>query len=531
MLTKIRKSSDSLIVRIILGLIVISFVGIGAVSFIGVNKPDYVVSFSNIEPISMETFQVTKSRETDSIQRQNGINLTKDNGGKLAIDSIVLKKMINESMINYLAKQYEFDINSDKVIDFVKKFPYFKNQNGEFDLEIFKSAFQNSPKKKEEYLLSIKKHLITNSLLSIFMDSFVPPKVMIKNMIRYMSEERIVDIFFIDLYHQQKDYKPKNISTQQFKHFYKENLDLFVVPELRSFGYLKADKNFLKKKLNITGTELKQIFEENKEQFSSNDFVKAKKQIKEEVSRERAEEFLNELAKNFERDVSSGLSLQEIAKKHELEVKNVNNVSISEMNSSNISEYSEIADSVFAMTEGEVSSPIDIQNQNEILLIELNNVKQSVQQSFSDVEQKIKSILEKRALVFENIKNIEEMQKNFDIKAIEKPLLKNKGINSISNVYLTRGELALKDKLPPQLLKNIFAIDKENITTLVDDGKKVYFAFLKNIKTDTVKAKKIEENSSDEFSNVIREAIFQELLTHLTQKNQMKLIYNPSKTD
>lgn len=526
MLTKIRKSSDSLIVRIILGLIALSFVGIGGASFIGGNSAGDVVSFSNTESISMESFQMARSKEIDTIQRQNGINLTEENIAELGVDISVLRRLINESMINYLAKYYEFDISSEKVIGFVKKTPYFRNQDGEFDLSVFKAAFQNSPAKEEEYLASIKKHLITNSLLSVFMDSFVSPKIMVENMVNYMSETRVADIFFIDLENKPKDYKPENIPTEQLEHFYKENSSLFVVPELRGFGYLKADKKFLEKKMNITNAELKQFFEENKEEFGTNNFTKAKKQVREEMSRERMEELANELARNFEEDVSSGLTLQEIAQKYEIEVSYAEGMSMSEMNSSDIDEYAEISDSVFEMVEGEVSYPIEVQDQNKILLVELKTITPSAQRSFSDVKKDIKSMLEKRELAFENVKIIEEIQKNFDPKLVQKNLLKNKGVTSISNVQFTRGELPLEDKFPPQLLKNIFATSKDNTTPLVSDGKKVYFALLKNVKTDRNKAKKIKENSGDHFSNVIREGVFQELLTHLTQKNQMQLMYN-----
>ena len=83
MLAKIRKGSDSLVVRIILGLIALSFIGVGGASFINGNSRGDVVVFDNADSISMEEFQVAKAREVEAIQRQNGINLTDEQVAEL----------------------------------------------------------------------------------------------------------------------------------------------------------------------------------------------------------------------------------------------------------------------------------------------------------------------------------------------------------------------------------------------------------------------------------------------------------------
>ena len=128
MISKFRKGADSLLVRILLGLIAFSFVGVGGDAFINGNSSGDVISFSETDSISFEEFHIAKAKEIESLQRQNGINLTEENIAELGIDNSVLKKLINDSMISYLAKYYEFDISDEKVIAYVKKTPFFKNK-------------------------------------------------------------------------------------------------------------------------------------------------------------------------------------------------------------------------------------------------------------------------------------------------------------------------------------------------------------------------------------------------------------------
>ena len=527
MLTKIRKGTDNLFVKIILGLIAFSFVGIGGASFIKGNSAGNIVSFSGVESISMEEFQVAKAQEIDTLQRQNGINLSEENIAELELNNSVLRKLINESMIRYLARYYDFDISEELVIKFIKKSPFFKNQSGEFDLSIFKSTFRNSQSKENEYIESIRKHLMTTALLDVFMNSFKPSKTMIENMVDYMAETRVIDLFSMDLTHKPNNYKPEMLSAEQFEDFYQNNQELFIIPELRSFDYIKSDRNFLAKKLKVSEADLKQFFEENKEEFSTKDYSGSKKQVREAFTREKLEELASELAKNFEEDVSSGLTLQEIAKKYELKIYSVKDISLADMNSSTNTEYVELADSVFEMIAGEVSYPIEIVDQNEILLIELKSTIQSRQQSFAEVEKEIKNLLEQRMLAIANVKQLEAVKKSYDPKKMDKNSLKIKGINLSVNQSFTRAELPFQDQLPPELLKAIFAVDKSEATPLIGDSKKAYFAYLKTVKNSSAKAKAIRDNSGEHFSNVIKEGLFQELITYLTKKNDMKIIKNP----
>jgi len=528
MISRFRKGADSLLVRILLGLIAFSFVGVGGAAFINGNSSGDVVSFSQTDSISFEEFHIAKAKEIESLQRQNGINLTEENIAELGIDNSVLKKLINDSMIDYLAKYYEFDISDEKVIAYVKKTPFFKNSNGEFDLSIFKAAFNNSLAKEEEYLASVKHHLITSTMLGTFMDSFYPPSMMTEIIVSYMSETRIVDVLSVDLAFVPIGYKPDNISDQQLEQFYQENKSSFVLPELRSFEYIKAGRKFLEKKLNISEKDIKNYYEEYKDEFESKNFSEVKNQVKEALSTEKISELSNELAKNFEEDVSSGLTLAEIANKYDLQIKSVDNIDFSQMSESSDADYIELMDSVFEMAEGEVSYPMEVQDSSEILLVSLKSITQSREQDFKDVEKNIRDTIEQRNLALYNLKTLKEVISSFDPNKIDKSIL-SKGITFGSNLSFTRADLPIKNKLPTDLLNAIFSSELNNTTNIINADNKAYCAYLKKINSSKVMADKIRKNAGDHFSNVIKEGVFQELIAYLTRKNNMNVKANFAK--
>ena len=67
-------------------------------------------------------------------------------------------------------------------------------------------------------------------------------------------------------------------------------------------------------------------------------------------------------------------------------------------------------------------------------------------------------------------------------------------------------------------------VKQANATRVVTDGKKLYFAYVKSVKNNKVKAKKIKENSEEHFTNVVKEGIFHELIAYLAHKNKMQLL-------
>lgn len=523
MLIKFRKSADNIFVKIFLGLIALSFAGIGASSFLSGNKSGDIVTFSKTESIPVETFLAVKAKEIEVLQRENNINLTEEQIKALNLDQQIITSLINESMISYLAKIYDLEISDETVINFVKKIPYFKNKNGNFDLKLFKAAFHNSQRMEDEYLENLKKSLIKNSLLDIFMQSFQPPKIMINNMINYMAETKYFDIVSIDLANKKNVTSVEKPDSKELEDFYKNNESNFVLPELRSFDYITIDKDFFLKKLDLGEKETHAYYEANKNEFGNKPYSAVKEEIQEILQTTKLEDLITQFSKSLEEEVASGTTLKEIAAKHSIKVSNTKPISKDALVEDSNLNISEIADSVFEMLEGEVSYPLELSNQNKIVLVELVKITPSRKQEFEEVKDQISSILQAKAIAGENIKILEQLQKDYQEKKVNLELLKNKGIVVESNKSMTRADFGMKEQMNPELTYLIFKTEKGQITSLVKDGNKAYFAFIKDNKIDLNKARKIREKSLIQIQNTIKEGIMQELIGYLAEQNDVKV--------
>lgn len=74
MISNFRKSANNIFVKILLGLIALSFVGIGGSAFMQGNKSEDVVSFTKSKPISFEEFQYEKALLMNNLQKNSGVD-------------------------------------------------------------------------------------------------------------------------------------------------------------------------------------------------------------------------------------------------------------------------------------------------------------------------------------------------------------------------------------------------------------------------------------------------------------------------
>lgn len=523
MISKFRKGADNLFVRILLALIALSFVGIGGASFLKDNAGNKVVIFSNTDSISYEDFRIAKAREIDLLQKQSGITLTPEEIEQKGIDHFVLSKLVANSMINYLAKIYEFDVTEEKVISYVKASPFFKNSNDEFDPNLFKSAFNNSLQREESYIKSVKDEILKSCMLGTFMNSFYVPEIMVKNPVNYISQSRTVDIISFDLTFKPNAYQAPSFTQDQLKSFYNQNKDDFAMPEQRSFDYLKIDKEFLQKKLKFTDKDLKNYFEQHSGAFEAKSFDKAKIKVQQAFVKEKIDELITDIAKNLEENLAQNLTLQEIADKYNLVVNKADYISFAKMKSGIKVDYSEIADTVFEMDEQEISYPLEIQDKSEIFLVQLNSINPAKIQEFSEVEDDIINLLKQKFLAAENLKNIEKFKSDFSTKKVDKKLINSLGGEIVVNQVIARINTEHEKNLPLKLLESLFNTEKNQVTDIVLSDNKAYFAYIKDINMDKEKSAKFKKDYEAYFTTLIKDGVIQELINYLAKQNNMQI--------
>ena len=488
MLNNIRDAADSFVMRVLLGMIAFAFVGWRIKDVLQTSNNFDLITFSDAKNISQEDFLKEKAELIRAIQRQSGTNLSEEDIKQLNIDNFIIKKLINNRIINYLVHYYNLDITDDTVIQLIKENPNFKNEQGLFDIERFKGFLKNSYINEEDYLSDIKEHTLKNLLISIFIESFHTPKIMVKNIVDYMAETRDVDIVQIDLKSQSKDLSIPSPTTAQLEELYKNNLALFEVPEKRSLSYVKISTEILCQKVHNNDEELLNFYHDNKEEFANKKFSEVKKQVNELLQQQKTEELKLLMIKNLEDDVAVGSSLTEIAGKYELPIQNLDSISYNDLAINKI-DIAQNADSIFDLAEGELSYPIELTDKGSFILVEIKSIQPSKVQELSVIKEQVQKLWNEQYLRELNLKTIETIVKEYTpAKSKEFP----KVITSQSTAF-SRSEIHNNQQLPVELLSAIFQANIGFNTPVFQSKNKAYFAYVKSKKIDKKKRQEIQK--------------------------------------
>ncbi|XVN41785.1 MAG: SurA N-terminal domain-containing protein [Rickettsia endosymbiont of Argas persicus] len=516
MLNNIRKTADSFIMRVLFAIIAFAFVGFGIKDVLNGRGGKNVVTFSHAKNISQEDFLRAKSLEINAISKQIGTSLTEEEIAQLNIDNRILKRLIYDNMLDYLVSYYDFDLSDDMVKTLIKESPVFKNEQGVFNIQIFKTYFRNSYLDEEKYLVNFKEKALKNVFISTFLDSFYVPKSMTDNIVNYMAEKRNIELVQINLQNKPKNLKIPAASDEELKSFYQNNKSSFEIPEKRSFSYIKVTTENLQQKIQITKEELLEFYNENKEKFGGQSFKEVEKQLYELLQNQKIDALNMEFAKNLEDETAAGSSLVEIAEKYKLPIHNVNNISYAELIEDKI--IAENADSIFELNEGELSYPIEAEDKSYLILVELKSIQPATIPEFDSIKEQVSSAWVKQYLADLNLKIIKNLAKEYKLEK-ENNLT---GVK-ISNKSYIRSEMENDQTLTPEILLSIFNTKIGNNTPVFRVGDEVYFAHIKSIERDELTAKNIKANSEKNIINTIKNSVIDELINYTIKQNDMKV--------
>jgi len=523
MLNNLRKTADTLVMKIILAIIALAFIGWTVTGALQTTNNFDLVTFSDAKNISQEDFLREKAEQIRAIQKQFGTNLSEEQIKQLNIDNQIINKLITIRMLSYLVQYYDLDLTDETVAQLLKASPNFQNEQGVFDISLFKNFLKASYIQEQDYLSDTKERALKNTMISIFLEAFKAPSVMVKNIVDYMAETRNVEIVEIDLKKQFKDLVFPSPTINQLEEFYHKNNELFELPEKRSLSYIKISNKILQKQIQNTEEDLLDFYKNNKEEFASKKFSEVRKQIDELLQASKMEKITIQLAKNLEDYVAAGLSLIEIAKEYEEPVQHVDYISYKDLANSKLV-LSQNIDEIFHLTEGELSYPIELANKEEFILVQIDYISPSKVQEFSIVREQVQKLWNEQYLRDVNLEKMKTI-------AIKYQPNKNKEFAEIiarKARSFSRAEIKTNQQLPVELVSIIFQTKVGLNTPVFQLKDKAYFAHIKSIKTDQRQSQDIQKQNQENIATAIKNNVIDELIAYAMQKNKIKITFPKS---
>tara|TARA_B100000029_G_scaffold487185_1_gene542460 strand:+ start:1206 stop:3182 length:1977 start_codon:yes stop_codon:yes gene_type:complete len=477
MLEALRQMTKSWIMKVILGLLALTFVvffgasDFGSGGFSG-RQANTVVE---VEKVSYSLNQVSKEFNKQ-IQY-----LTRASGGQINLQSPIATTILKETVSNIVTRSLfdaaamELGVSASDVSiqETVHNLKLFQNEDGIFDAVKFSSYLQQRGLSEEEFIFGAKEDLKRAQYLGTLQDSLTISKPVLDAIFNHRFEKRIAEITAINI----KDVKGNfNPSENQLRAFYNEFKNDFRSPEYRKIKIAILTIEELSKTISVNEEEISKNYQDRIDDF----IIKEKREIIQSI-------FLTESdAKNARTLINKGKTFYEASK----QITGLPPVSIGKVNKDNISEKT-LAETAFSLDLDTVSSPIETPLGWNLILVK--SIEPEKTQTLAHVREPLRraiSMMKARDEIY-NIQNfveddlaaglsIEEVSKENGMTLLELEHFDSRG--------LKRDEQLIKINPIGQIVEAAFTTNKDELSDIREIADGGFFV----IKTISIDPSKIE---------------------------------------
>ncbi len=340
MLTAIRTHTKSLVVKILAGLLVVSFAvwGIEDMFTLATSSASPIFEVGSLEG-DEDVIRDEVRRQIRRLRPMFGNQFTVDQAKALGIVESVVQRQIDDTALRLASQGMGIEISDDLVSKEIRNTPGFQ-AFGSFDQARFQRFLNENLMTEARYIAAIRGELSNNQLLDSF-TSKTAPKMLVDSVYRHRQEKRIAETIVVSDSAQQKISEPDQPTLIGY---HKDKASLFTAPEYRALSVVRLDAADLAGEILVADNEVKEAYEARVDEFTTPETRNVKQMIvAEEADAKRASEALSQ-----GRDFAA--VAMEIAKMDATAI-DLGRVGRADM------PFPELTDAVFALKSGESSAP------------------------------------------------------------------------------------------------------------------------------------------------------------------------------
>ena len=340
MLTAIRTHTKSFVVKILAGLLVVSFAvwGIEDMFTLATSSASPIFEVGSLEG-DEDVIRDEVRRQIRRLRPMFGNQFTVDQAKALGIVESVVQRQIDDTALRLASQGMGIEISDDLVSKEIRNTPGFQ-AFGSFDQARFQRFLNENLMTEARYIAAIRGELSNNQLLDSF-TSKTAPKMLVDSVYRHRQEKRIAETIVVSDSTQQKISEPDQPTLIGY---HKDKASLFTAPEYRALSVVRLDAADLAGEILVADNEVKEAYEARVDEFTTPETRNVKQMIvAEEADAKRASEALSQ-----GRDFAA--VAMEIAKMDATAI-DLGRVGRADM------PFPELTDAVFALKSGESSAP------------------------------------------------------------------------------------------------------------------------------------------------------------------------------
>ena len=387
MLEYIRERAQGWFAWIIIGMLIIPFALWGINSYFDGGSAAVVANVNGTD-ISLREYEDLRQQQRERVRSMLGASANAELIESLVKPHDILDGVIERELLTQAAMKAGYRVGDALLAEQIKSEEGFQ-RDGQFSKQAYEQYVRSQGLTPASFETRMARSLLLGQINSGVLDSALVTKKDVENYIRLRDQKRELGYMLIPV----AQFEASAMAADdKIKDYYERNRDRFVQPEEVSVEYVEIKSADLLGKISVTEAELKQFYDEQKDQFGVGEERRTRhiliaadkgKDPSGDKGQARAQELLARVKK--------GESFEELAKKNSEDPGSANSggdlgfLSHDQMDKA-------FAEAAFALKKGEVSAPV--KTSYGYHLIKVEDIRAGSQKTFEqvrgDIEQRVK---------------------------------------------------------------------------------------------------------------------------------------------
>lgn len=266
MVERFRTMADSLVLRIIFVIIILSFIFTGLEGSLVGGMREYAAKV-NGQKISIQAFEQNVQSERNQLQQQLGEKfsaLVENQDYLKRMRMQVLDRMVDDLLLEQYAQKLGLVVSDDTIKQNILTSSYFQTE-GKFDNPKYLDLIARMGLTPDGYAQYMRQQLIRQQLLQGYMASDFTLPMELQQLSALIMQSREVRLALINI----KALESKqSVDDKELQAYYQQNKIQFVEPERVKVSYIELDAANFADRVNITPDDISAYYEQHKENFS-----------------------------------------------------------------------------------------------------------------------------------------------------------------------------------------------------------------------------------------------------------------------
>ena len=269
MLQAIRTRAGGIVVKVLFGLLILSFGFWGLYTrspfFQDKGSPDAIVASVGDREIRADQLQTALRPVIERVRAQFGGAVDPAQIKQLGIPAAVLDQLVDHDLLDQEADHLRLDLSDDVVRSAITSNPAFVGPDGRFSPDQFRQILAANRMSEQGLADRLRAELPRGDLLQALTAGVRLPASVIDAIYSYRSETRLADVVAIPLAAATGVGAPSDDDLQKF---YEAHPDMFKAEEFRGFTLASLGIADLASEITISDDDIKTAYKERKDDLS-----------------------------------------------------------------------------------------------------------------------------------------------------------------------------------------------------------------------------------------------------------------------